>query len=303
MARKIKDTSSKDTLNIHKQYLEILNCVPDIIYWTDENCTLIGCNNAFVQWLGLKKLTDLSGTPYEQMTKFEKGSDERIEAFKLDDMAVIFSGQAAYRIEEKPFFNKENEPTLFQANRVPTFDKEGKRVTGLIVVLSDITALKKAEALQVDKQPQQVSVGYNKNHVPNILMVEDNIIAQKVEEALLKGLNCNVDIADSGDKAVSLFNPGKYDVVLMDISLQDTSGYLVAKQIRQKEENTDFHVTIIALTSYQAEVVQYDVEDYCMDGVLTKPLTSEQAQQIIQHYIYHENVAVVGLKDGKSGAH
>ncbi len=44
---------------------------------------------------------------------------------------------------------------------------------------------------------------------PSVLMVEDNFIAQKVEEALLTSLNCHVDIAESGDKAVLLFDPGK----------------------------------------------------------------------------------------------
>jgi len=182
------------------------------------------------------------------------------------------------------------------------FDKQ-KRIVGLIVVLTDVTAHRKTEALQTDIQPQEKNVADDHNHKPNILMVEDNFIAQKVEEALLLALHCQVDIADSGDKAISLFDPGKYDVVLMDIGLKDTSGYMVAKKMRKKEENTDFHVTIIALTSYQAEVVQYDVEDYCMDGVLTKPLTSEQAKQIIQHYIYHENIAVNGLINGKNKHH
>jgi CheY-like chemotaxis protein len=302
MARKIKASPPKSALAIHTLYMEILNSVPDIVYWIDENCVLTGCNGAFVKWLGLKGLKDFSGTPYEQMAKFGKCVENRIETFKLDDMAVLFSGQAKYDVEETPVYNKENEPTYFRSNRVPLFDKQ-KRIVGLIVVLTDVTAHRKTEALQTDIQPQEKNVADDHNHKPNILMVEDNFIAQKVEEALLLALHCQVDIADSGDKAISLFDPGKYDVVLMDIGLKDTSGYMVAKKMRKKEENTDFHVTIIALTSYQAEVVQYDVEDYCMDGVLTKPLTSEQAKQIIQHYIYHENIAVNGLINGKNKHH
>ena len=136
----------------------------------------------------------------------------------------------------------------------------------------------------------------NKNK-PHVLMVEDNVIAQKVESALLTELNCEVDVAETGDRALELFKPGKYDLVLMDISLEDTSGYLVAKNLREKERETQFHVPIIALTSYQADVVKYDVHDYFMDGVLTKPITSEQVKQIIQRFIYHEDeVEVIGLK-------
>jgi CheY-like chemotaxis protein len=271
----------------------------------DINCVLKGCNNAFVKWLGLKRMEDFAGTPYEQMAKFEKCTEQRIETFKLDDMAVLFSGEAKYDVEEPPVYEivTEAEPNYYLANRVPLFNDD-KQVTGVVVVLKDITAQRKAEKSQPTaspaKEPRPVSALKDS---PNVLMVEDNVIAQKVEEALLTALHCQVDIADSGDKAVLLFDPGKYDIVFMDIGLQDTSGYLVAKKIRQKEENTQHHVPIIALTSYQADVVQYDCDEYFMDGVLTKPLTSEQAKQIIQHYIYHEDVPVVGLKSPKIQEH
>jgi CheY-like chemotaxis protein len=305
MPKKIKDGSSKDTLAIHKFYMEILNCVPDIVYWVDINCALKGCNSAFVKWIGLKRMEDFAGTPYEQMAKFEKCTEQRIETFKLDDMAVLFSGEAKYNVEEIPVYeiDTESDPTYYLANRVPLFNDD-KQVTGVVVVLKDITAQRKAEKSQpivsTANQPRPVST---LKDTPNVLMVEDNVIAQKVEEALLTALHCQVDIADSGDKAVLLFDPGKYDIVFMDIGLQDTSGYLVAKKIRQKEENTQHHVPIIALTSYQADVVQYDCDEYFMDGVLTKPLTSEQANQIIQHYIYHEDIPVAGLKSSKNKEH
>jgi hypothetical protein len=55
-------------------------------------------------------------------------------------------------------------------------------------------------------------------------------------------------------------------------------------------------VPIIALTGYEADVVKYDCEQYFMEGAITKPLTSEQAEQIIKHYVYHMDVVVQGLK-------
>ena len=130
-------------------------------------------------------------------------------------------------------------------------------------------------------------------------MVEDNLVAQKVEQALLTALNCQVDIAESGEQAIKLFSPGKYDLVFMDIGLQDTSGYIVAKKFRELEEETRYHVPIIALTSYQADVVKDDCIDYSMDGVITKPLTSDQAMKIIGHYVYQENISIDGLQTAR----
>ncbi|MCP0913127.1 MULTISPECIES: response regulator [Legionella] len=294
MARQITTENYVDSFSIHQFYMEILNCMPDIVYWVDSDCNLKGCNISFVKLLNLKQVRDFNGTPYEQMAKFTKWSKERIEAFRLDDMKVIFSGQQQWDIEEAPVYDEKGEATYFLARRVPLFD-EHRHVTELVVVLTDITERKKLET-QVAKPEEEVPQEVKHVAEPHILMVEDNFIAQKVEEALLTALNCQVDIAESGDKALQLFSPGKYDMVLMDIGLEDTSGYMVAKKFRQMEENTDFHVPIIALTSYQADVVKEDCKEYFMDGVLTKPLTSEQAKQIIQHFVNHEKIAVKGLK-------
>ena len=231
------------------------------------------------------------------MIKFANWDLERTEELRLDDMKVLFSGEAQHNVEEAPILNKNNTPSYYLATRVPLLDKK-KQVVGLVVVLSDITRYKTADAQLIESPHELLVDAHPINYVPNVLMVEDNFIAQKVEEALLTALHCHVDIAESGDQALHLFNPGKYDIVFMDIGLEDTSGYMVAKKLRQIEKDTIYHVPIIALTSYQADVVQYDVSDYFMDGVLTKPLTSEQAKQIIQHFIYHENILINGLKSG-----
>ena len=71
---------------------------------------------------------------------------------------------------------------------------------------------------------------------------------------------------------------------------------MLSKQFRQLEKGTKFHVPIIALTSFEADLVKYDCDYYFMDGVISKPLSAEQANQIVQHYIYHKNTTVNGLK-------
>ncbi len=282
---------------IHQHYMDIINAVPDIVYWVDVNCNLTGCNNNFVTLLGMQKLRDFKGTPYEQMKKFGHWPEKRIESFKLDDMKVIFSGEARHHVEELPVVDEHGNTLYFRSNRVPMYD-ENRNVIGMVVILTDVSAIKKLEKrLAPEPQEKRKNEDLLKDgRLPNILMIEDNLIAQNVEKALLTGLNCHVDIAESGDKALKLFDPGKYDLVLMDIGLEDTSGYVVAKQLRNMEKDTLHHVPIIALTGYQADVVKYDCEQYFMEGAITKPLTSEQAEQIIKHYVYNQDVPVDGLK-------
>lgn len=294
MSRKRK-TGSPDA--ILQQYTAIINALPDIVYWVDVDCNLIGCNKNFVTLLGLEELRDFKGTPYQQMKNYTHWSDKRIETFKLDDMKVIFSGEASYNVEEQPVLDELGSALYLKSNRVPMYD-ENKNVVGMTVVLTDISVSKKlqirtAPIVQDNRVAEQV---FKEGHLPTVLMIEDNVIAQNVEKALLTGLNCHVDIAGTGDMALKLFNPGKYDLVLMDIGLEDTSGYVVAKQLRNMEKETQHHVPIIALTGYEADIVKYDCKQYFMEGVITKPLTSEQAEQIIKHYVYNMDVAVSGLK-------
>lgn len=284
---------------IHQQYMDIINSVPDAVYWVDINCVLLGCNNNFIRLMGIKHHSELKGSPYALMKNHARWQDKRIEACKLDDMNVIFCATPRLNIDEAAIVDDKNKVLYFKSNRMPLYD-EHKNVCGLVVVLTDISWLKQLESKENNVLAQEpcssIPTPLEHHRMPSILMIEDNLIAQNIEHALLTSLNCAVDIADTGDKALQLFNPGKYDLVLMDIGLADTSGYVVAKQLRTKEQGTEHHVPIIALTGYEADVVKYDCEQYFMEGAITKPLTSEQAEQIIKHYIYHMDVEIQGLK-------
>lgn len=290
--------------NLQQYYMDIITCMPNIVYILDKNCTFTGGNNNFLKLLGLKNTEELLGNTYKQITKLVPWSEERMQLFKRDDINVLLSGEAVYNEEEAPVFDQQRGIIYYLSTRIPLFDKD-KNVIGLVGILVDISERKKMEEQlskikeqlqQKNAKPQETLVNIDDKKTPKVLMIEDNTIAQKAAQSLLMQLDCQVDVADSGDKAAFLFEPGKYDLVFMDIGLEDTSGYVVAKKIRQMEKDTGQRVPIIALTGYEADVVKYDCVDYFMEGALTKPLTSEQAKQIIQHYIYHIDIPVRGLK-------
>lgn len=282
---------------IHEYYMEIINSMPNIVYWVDTECNLTGCNKNFTKLLKLNRLNDLKGTPYDKMEKYGRWNKERVAELRLDDMKVIFSGIPQHHVKEKAIAAGQGKEYYFLSSRVPMYNRN-KDIIGLIVILHDISLQKEVES-QIDVVAEKIE--HEDHHLeegflPSVLMVEDNIIAQNVEKALLTALHCQVDIADSADSAEKLFYPGKYDLVLMDIGLEDSSGYVVAKKFRQKEKDTQFHVPIIALTGFEADIVKYDCQHYFMEGAISKPLTCEQAEQIIKHYVYHMDVPVRGLK-------
>ena len=130
-------------------------------------------------------------------------------------------------------------------------------------------------------------------NAPRILLVEDNPLIQHVTEALLNGAGFSVDIASTGAEALEKFLPGKYGLVYMDIGLPDQDGYSVAHAIREKEKS--LATPIIALTAHGA----LDVERFCsragMQGVLSKPLTREQATSVWERYGLGKSEKVNGL--------
>ncbi|MBA2656217.1 MAG: response regulator [Tatlockia sp.] len=313
MTRATNLSSAEISIEELKQYyLSIIDSMPGIVYLLDRNCSLTGTNKNFRDLFGLEN-QDLNGQSLHKIFRIKGNwSEERVQMFKREDIEVIISGEAMLNFEETPVVDANNEIIYFQSSRIPLFNID-KDVIGLLGIFIDISEMKKMKEqydkirkqLQNydDKYKEQLLAINDDDHkefrvqkTPKVLMVEDNSAAQKAAQALLMQLDCHVDVADSGDKTALLFEPGKYDLVFMDIGLEDTSGYVVSKKIRQLEKGTSYHVPIIALTGYEADIVKYDCDDYSMEGALTKPLTPEQAKQIIQHYIYHLDIPVRGLK-------
>ena len=128
-------------------------------------------------------------------------------------------------------------------------------------------------------------VDFFKHNSPHVLLVEDNPIAQRMEKALFSSLNCTIDVVDCGEKAISIFEAGKYDLVLMDIGLPDMQGDEAATHIRKKEAHSGLHVPIIALTAHTTEKMSENYINSGMDGVYSKPLLRSQAEHIISKIV------------------
>ena len=132
-----------------------------------------------------------------------------------------------------------------------------------------------------------------------VLFVEDNRISQYLGKLLLSRLNCAVDIAENGVQTLKYFEPGKYDLVFMDIGLPDTNGDELASQLREreKEKESAYQVPIIGLTAHPLENVVASCKTVGMQVVLSKPLLSSQALELINHYVYSNKVSTKPAKE------
>lgn len=115
-----------------------------------------------------------------------------------------------------------------------------------------------------------------------ILIVEDNLMNQKIASFFLEKANYDYTIVNNGQEAVdSITQGGKYSAILMDCMMPVMDGLTATKKIRHwEEEHHVAHTPIIALT---ASVLDEDVErcfEAGMDAYLPKPYKSEQLFEI-----------------------
>jgi osomolarity two-component system sensor histidine kinase NIK1 len=121
----------------------------------------------------------------------------------------------------------------------------------------------------------------------DILLVEDNILNQKVIVFNLKKLNYNVIPVDNGKDAIDKFLNTSFDLILMDLMLPVMNGYEITREIRrlEKEKGVENEIPIIAIT---ANVLDND-RDKCfevgMNEFMTKPFTAEQLIEKIRIFI------------------
>ena len=116
----------------------ILDAIPQRVFWKDQSCTYLGCNQAFALDAGLKTPAEIIGK-----TDFELAWTGMAEVYRADDKAMMEQGSAKLNFEERQT-RPDGSRLWLQTTKLPMRDREGK-VTGVIGTYEDITARKHAE--------------------------------------------------------------------------------------------------------------------------------------------------------------
>ncbi len=118
-----------------------------------------------------------------------------------------------------------------------------------------------------------------------ILLVEDNLINQKITLLTLKPLVNSIDTASNGKEALDKFGTAHFDLILMDIQMPVMSGLLAAEKIRALESSTNTHIPIIAITANamlgdREKCISAGIDDY-----ISKPFQPSALVDKIKKYI------------------
>ncbi|WP_339736802.1 response regulator [uncultured Sunxiuqinia sp.] len=118
----------------------------------------------------------------------------------------------------------------------------------------------------------------------SILLVEDNVLNQRIVTFSLKKYNHNVTIANNGLEALDRFRESQFDVILMDLMMPEMDGLEATVKIRELEtqNNLNTRTPIIALTANTMDNDRDKCISYGMDEFMAKPFDIEKLKQIFQ---------------------
>lgn len=118
-----------------------------------------------------------------------------------------------------------------------------------------------------------------------LLVVDDNQANLKVFEGLLKGLQCHIDTALNGEKAIKNASKTKYDLIFMDHMMPVMDGVMTFHNIRQLcEINKDTPVFVLTANAVAGAEQEYMNEGFT--GYLTKPIVPQKLEKTV-----HDNIA------------
>ncbi len=115
----------------------------------------------------------------------------------------------------------------------------------------------------------------SKRNFNRILLVEDDAIAQKLAEVMLKEeFNCQIDFARNSEQALKLSANHDYDLIIMDIGLPDLDGFTTTKMIRTQRHYNET-IIIVGLSAHVDDADQKLASNCKMDDIFTKPLSKD----------------------------
>ena len=128
-----------------------------------------------------------------------------------------------------------------------------------------------------------------------ILLAEDNEVNQEVALGMLELVGCRVDVVKNGREAVNKVSEERYDMVLMDCHMPDMDGFEATGEIRRREkvEDGNIHIPIIALTANVEKGVEEECKTAGMDAYLSKPFSQDQLHRILSQWIDQDEEPVV----------
>ncbi|MCL1845438.1 MAG: response regulator [Defluviitaleaceae bacterium] len=114
-----------------------------------------------------------------------------------------------------------------------------------------------------------------------ILVVDDIKANLTVAEGFLRSYKINVDLCESGAKAIEAVKFQKYDLILMDYLMPEMNGAEAAAEIRKVTKN----IPIIAQTANSAKMSERYFRENLLCDFLPKPIDAGELNEILERWL------------------
>ena len=115
-----------------------------------------------------------------------------------------------------------------------------------------------------------------------LLVVEDNLLNQKLIFLHLKRYGFVIDFAENGKIALEKIEETNYDLVLMDLMMPVMDGLETSVRIREVEKGTTKHLNIIGLTANTMDADREKCLEHGMDEYMAKPFDLKEFYEILK---------------------
>ena len=227
---------------------------------------------------------------------------EYLKKIKMEKDLKVIALNSLLQSDKKSFVNEVIDTHLFK----PLYQE---RVFEMIVDMYNIkTPIDMKEKSKDDLKRVQThrkditeTKGITKNSFKdfsdkNILIVEDNLINQKVLMNLLQLSGIHISVANNGQEAVDMVKEGtiEFDLVLMDINMPIMDGYAATQMIR-----LDKKFDSLPIVAFTALVLESEIQKMFNCGInafLSKPLNIGKLYTALSIYLSDKTPEVVKEK-------
>jgi PAS domain S-box-containing protein len=122
-----------------------------------------------------------------------------------------------------------------------------------------------------------------KHQKVRILVVEDNLMNQKLAVTIMQKAGYGVDAVENGIEAIEALKRSAYDLVFMDVQMPEMDGYEATKAIRRMERENRY-TPIIAMTAHAMKGDREKCLSAGMDDYIAKPLDLPEVVRSIEKW-------------------
>lgn len=144
------------------------------------------------------------------------------------------------------------------------------------------TKVKKSESAPEITDKKTKIQRIEKGHKPDILLVEDNIINQRLMIRLMERLGYEIDVAEDGRVAVQMAAEKSYDIIFMDLQMPEMDGIEATREILNNSGASQ--PNIIAMTAN----VSIKNRTLCLDAgmvdYVAKPVSLDKIKDILKKF-------------------